>query len=162
MQEATHDELAGVVDLFEALTRGELEQALVELAYRQGEDVRDGAVAAAVEEATREYYLVPLPADLITGEVDTERALAVGPVAFPMLPPDGEDLPHILDVPMRSVDRAAASETVAERLREDAEAAIDAGDAERAATLADVTYDLEAWGSVDLTETRERLLTVAD
>lgn len=162
MQEATHDELAGVVDLFEALTRAELEQALVELAYRQAEDVREEAVTAAVEEATREYYLVPLPAELITGEVDAEEALAVGPVAFPVLPPDGEDLPHILDVPPRSVDRAAVSETVAGTLREDAEDAIEAGNAERAATLADVTYDLEAWGSVDLTETRERLLAVVD
>jgi hypothetical protein len=162
MEEATHDELAGVVDLFEALTREELAQALVELAYRQGEDVREDAVAAAVEEATRDYYLVPLPAELVVGDVDAETALAVGPVAFPMLPPDGEDLPHILDVPARSVDRDAAAETVAERLRADAEAAIDADDAERAAQLADVTYDLEAWGSVDLRETRERLLELAD
>ena len=162
MEEATHDELAGVVDLFEALTREELEQALVELAYRQGEDVREDAVAAAVEEATRDYYLVPLPAELVVGDVDAETALAVGPVAFPMLPPDGEDLPHILDVPARSVDRDAAAETVAERLRADAEDAIDADDAERAAQLADVTYDLEAWGSVDLRETRERLLELAD
>lgn len=162
MQEATHDELAGVVDIFEALTREELEQALVELAYRRGEDVRDEVVAAAVEEATREYYLVPLPADLITGDVDAAEALAVGPVAFPMLPPDGEDLPHILDVPARSVDREAAGEAVADRLRADAESAINVGDEDRAATLADVTYDLEAWGSVDLTETRETLLAVVD
>lgn len=162
MHEATHDELAGVVDIFDALTRDELEQALVELAYRRGEDVRDDVVAAAVAEATREYYLVPLPAELISGEVAADEALIVGPVAFPMLPPDGEDLPHILDVPPRSVDQDAAAETVADRLREDAEAAIDAGDEERAATLADVTYDLEAWGSVDLAETRERLLAVED
>lgn len=162
MQEATHDELAGVVDLFGALTREELEQALVELAYRQGDDVREDAVAAAIAEATREYYLVALPADLVDGKVEADEALAAGPVAFPMLPADGEDLPHILDVPPRSVDRSAVAATVADRLRADAAAAIDAGDAERAAQLADVTYDVEAWGAVDLTEMRERLVELAD
>ena len=162
MQEATHDELAGVVDLFEALTRAELEQALVELAYRQGQDVREDAVAAAVEEAVREYYLVELPADGVTGEVDDEAVLIVGPVAFPMLPPDGEDLPHILDVPTRAVDREAAAETVVDQLRQDAATAVDEGDEERAAHLADVTYDLEAWGPVDLAETRDRLVAVTE
>lgn len=162
MQEATHDELAGVVDLFEALTRAELEQALVELAYRQGQDVREAAVAAAVEEAVREYYLVELPADGVTGQVDADEALIVGPVAFPMLPPDGEDLPHILDVPTRSVDREAAAETVVEQLRRDAATAVNEGDEARAAHLADVTYDLEAWGPVDLRETRERLVSLTE
>ena len=162
MQEATHDELAGVVDLFEALTREELEQALVELAYRQGRDVREDAVAAAVEEAIEEYYLVSLPADTVTGDVESETVLIVGPVAFPMLPPDGEDLPHILDVPTRSVDREAAAETVATALREDAALAVDAGDEERAAHLADVTYDLEAWGPVEFERIRERLLAATE
>jgi len=162
MQEATHDELAGVVDLFEALTRAELEQALVELAFRQGSAVREEAVAAAVEEAVREYYLVPLPANAVTGAVDSGKVLIVGPVAFPMLPPDGEDLPHILEVPTRAVNREAAAWTVAARLREDAAAAIEADDTERASHLADVTYDLEAWGPVDLEELRAELLAVAD
>ncbi len=162
MQEATHDELAGVVDLFAALTREELEQALVELAYRQGDDVREEAVAAAIAEATREYYLVELPAAAVTGKVDSAEALVVGPVAFPTLPPDGEDLPHILDVPTRSVDRAAAVETVVDQLRRDGATAVDEGDAERAAHLADVTYDLEAWGPVDLSETRDRLVSVTE
>jgi hypothetical protein len=79
-----------------------------------------------------------------------------------MLPQDGEDLPHILDVPTRSVDREAAADIVATRLREDAKAAIDAGDEERAGHLADVTYDLEAWGAVELDELRSRLLDAAD
>lgn len=164
MEEATHDELAGIVDLFDALTRAELEQALVELAYRRGADVREDVVAEAVAEAVREYYLVALPADAIEGDVGTgaEEVLVVGPVAFPMLPAEGEDLPHILNVPERSVDRAAAAEHVAERLREEAEQAVDDGDAERAATLVDVTYDAEAWGSVDLGATRDRLLALVD
>ncbi|MEF8801443.1 MAG: hypothetical protein V5A38_04735 [Halolamina sp.] len=162
MQETTHDELAGIVDLFEALTSAELEQALVELAFRQGRDVREDAASAAVEEAVREYYLVSLPADAVTGEMDAETVLIVGPVAFPMLPPDGEDLPHILDVPTRSVDREAAAETAVDQLRQDAATAVDNGDTERAAHLADVTYDLEAWGPVDLAATRERLVAVTE
>jgi hypothetical protein len=167
MEEATHDELAGVVDLFGALTRAELQQALVELAYRQGSDVREETVSAAVAEAVQEYYLVALPAEAVDGEVDADdgdvdEVLVVGPVAFPMLPAEGEDLPHILDVPERSVDRAAAAEHVAERLRRDAATAVDDGDDERIATLADATYDVETWGPVDLSETRERLLDLAE
>lgn len=162
MDEATHDELAGIVDLFDALTREELEQALVELAYRRGSDVREDIVSEAVAEAIREYYLVTLPAAAVEGETDAAELLVVGPVAFPMLPAEGEDLPHILDVPERAVDRSAAAEHVAERLREETATAVDDADEERAATLVDVTYDAEAWGSVDLTETRERLLTLVD
>ncbi|WP_053948951.1 DUF7109 family protein [Halolamina sediminis] len=162
MEEATHDELAGIVDLFDALTREELEQALVEVAYRRGADVREDAVSAAVAEAIREYYLVELPADAVEGEIDGDEALIVGPVAFPMLPDEGEDLPHILDVPERSVDRATAAEHAAERLRGEAATAVDEGDEERVATLADVTYDVEAWGPVELRETRERLLALGE
>lgn len=181
MEEATHDELAGIVDLFEALTRDELRQALVELAYRRGADVREEIAAEAVAEAVREYYLVALPASAVDGDVDVdeslrdslasqnaersgdaEEALVVGPVAFPMLPGEGEDLPHILDIPDRAVDHAAAAEHVAGRLREEAETAVEAGNEDRASTLVDVTYDAEAWGSVDLGATRERLLEIVD
>ena len=52
-----------------------------------------------------------VPAPLFTG------ILIVGPVAFPMLPPDGEDLPHILDVPDREPDRADLVEAAERRLR---------------------------------------------
>ena len=162
MEEATHDELAGIVDLFDALTREELEQALVELAYRGGDDVREDAVTAAIEEAVREYYLVELPADAVGGAVESDAALIVGPVAFPTLPTEGEDLPHILDVPERSVDREVAAEHAAERLRREAATAVNDGDDERVAILADATYDVEAWGAVDLSATRERLFDLAD
>lgn len=161
MEEATHDELAGIVDLFDALTQDELERALVELAYRRGSEPQEEVVAAAIDEAFRDYYLAAAPASVVDGEVDDAVAFVAGPVAFPTLPADGEDLPHILDVPDRRVDREALATTVAARLREDAETAIEAEDADRAAQLADVTYDLEAWGDVDLDETRERLLTVS-
>jgi len=49
---ATGDELAGVVDLFGALTREELSQALTELAFKQGAAVDDAAVTDAIETAT--------------------------------------------------------------------------------------------------------------
>lgn len=162
MEEATHDELAGIVDIFDALTRAELEQALTELAYRRGEEVRDEAVTAAVDEAQREYYLVTVPAAAVDGAVpeDADELLVVGPVAFPMLPADSEDLPHILDVGDRTVDRDAVAAGVAARLRADAATAVENEDAERAAHLVDVTYDLEAWGDVDLADTRDRLATV--
>ena len=160
MEEATQDELAGVVDIFDALTQAELEQALVELAYRRGNEPHDEAVTAAVDAAFRDYYLATAPADLIEGEVDDAVAYVVGPAAFPTLPADVEDLPHILDVPDRRVDRERLVETVAARVREDAATAIEAGDADRAGHLVDVTYDLEAWGEVDLAALRERLLTV--
>ena len=162
MEEATHDELAGIVDLFDALTREELSQALVELAYRRGDDVREEAVADAVDKAVAEYYLLELPAEAVDGEIEADAALAVGPVAFPTLPEEGEDLPHILDVPERSVDRAAAAEHAAERLRREAATAVDGGDEARVALLADVTYDVEAWGAVELRETRQRLHELVD
>jgi hypothetical protein len=85
-------------------------------------------------------------------------ALAVGPAAFPSLPADAEDLPHILDVPDRNVDRSALSAAVLERLSADAVAAIGEGDNERLADLADVTYDIEAWAPVDAGEIRERIV----
>ena len=160
MEEATHDELAGIVDMFDALTQAELERALVELAYRRGREVRDEVVEAAVDEAFRDYYLAAAPARLVDGEVDDAVAFVAGPVSFPTMPEDGEDLPHILDVPNRRVDRERLTSTVAARLREDAETAIENGDPDRAAHLVDVTYDLEAWGEVDLAETRDRLLEV--
>jgi len=145
----TRDELAGVVELFGALTGAELEQALFELAFKQGKEVDEDAFAAEIEGAIEEYYLV---------ETDDEEPLLIaGPVAFPSLPENATDLPHILDVEDRQVDRAAAAETVADRLLADAQAAADAEDAERAATLVDVSYDLEAWAPVAVDDVRETL-----
>ncbi|OYR60071.1 hypothetical protein DJ71_24835, partial [Halorubrum sp. E3] len=89
-------------------------------------------------------------------------ALAVGPAAFPSLPADAEDLPHILDVPDREVDRETLSGAVLERLSADAVAAIGAGDAERLELLADVTYDIEAWAPVDAGDIRERIVDELD
>jgi len=146
---ATGDELAGVVDLFGALTRDELEDALGELAFKRGAGVDDDAVDAAVDAAIDDYYLVAVG--------DTEPLLSAGPAAFPVLPDGAEDLPHILDVPDRDVDRSAMVEAVERRLRADAARAVDEDDDDRIERLLDVSYDLETWGSVDVSDVRSRL-----
>lgn len=164
------DDLAGVVDLFGAVTRSELSRALDELAYKAGSETDAGALADAVDDALREYYLVayePPETDGTTGdepegtgkrdgEVPADL-LTVGPVAFPSLPPNAEDLPHILDVPDRTVDRERVAAQVESRLRADAARAVDRGDDARVEHLLDVTYDLEAWATVDVETVRERL-----
>jgi hypothetical protein len=146
----TGDELAGVVDLFGALTRGELDDALGELAFKRGEEVDEAAAEAAVDDAIAGYYLVAVDRDGTT-------LLAPGPVAFPTLPDGAEDLPHILDVPTRTVDRDALAEAAERQLRADAARAVDADDDERIERLLDVSYDLETWGSTDVSGVRSRL-----
>jgi hypothetical protein len=146
----TGDELAGVVDLFGALTREELERALDELAFKRGEATDTDAVGDAVDAAIADYYLAPVDREGTT-------LLAPGPVAFPTLPEGAEDLPHILDIPDREVDRPALVETAERRLRADAARAVDDGDADRIERLVDVSYDLETWGSTDGSDVRSRL-----
>ncbi|MFC6988071.1 hypothetical protein ACFQJD_03815 [Haloplanus sp. GCM10025708] len=145
-----NDELAGVVDLFGALTRAELERALAELAFKAGEDVDERAVDDAVASAVESYHLVAV-------DRGDETLLAPGPVAFPTLPADAEDLPHILDVEPREIDRASVATDVETRLRADAARAVDDGDHDRIERLLDVTYDLETWAPVDVSEVRTRL-----
>ncbi|WP_193308586.1 hypothetical protein [Halorubrum halophilum] len=175
---AARDDLAGVVDLFEWLTREELSRALSELAFKQRAEIDEAAIAAAIDLAVAEYALVPAPpaslsesaggADATepvdpTDDADADGvALAVGPAAFPSLPADAEDLPHILDVPDRDVDRELLAEAVVERLSADAVAAIGANDAARLEVLADVTYDIEAWAPVDAGDVRERIVAELD
>ena len=151
----TKDELAGVVDLFGGLTREELAQALVELAFKQGKEVEREAFAAEIEAAVEDYHLVE--ADWDGGDHDAETLLVSGPAAFPTVPENGEDLPHILDVPDRELDREGLGESVAERLHEEARTIAAAGEVERAQELLDVSYDLEAWAPVEADEVRETL-----
>jgi hypothetical protein len=167
------DELAGVVDLFGALTRREVREALVELAYRQRGDVDEAAVRAAVDDAVdravERYHLVAYAPDDATdasdhGEDDADTVgeeadtlLTVGPVSFPTLPAEADDLPHILGYPTRPVPREALVTAVEGRLRGDAARAVAAGDDDRVRELLDVTYDFEAWATVDVSEVRVRL-----
>ncbi len=154
----TPDELAGVVDLFGALTRAELRRGLAELAFKRGEEYDPGRFADAVEGALQSYHLVAVRAgDAGVAGVADDRVVVVGPVAFPALPGRASDLPHILDVPDRDPDHEAAAAAAATRFRQDAATAIDGGDGERVRTLLDVSYELEAWGGLDLSTTRERM-----
>jgi len=168
---AARDDLAGVVDLFGWLTRAELSNALSELAFKRRAEVDEDAIDAAIDLAVAEYALVPAPAEALSGDVGEANGdettagstpLAVGPAAFPTLPEGAADLPHILDVPDRGVDRELLANAVLERLREEAVAAIGDGDADRLETLADVTYDVEAWAPVDVDPVRTRILAEVD
>jgi hypothetical protein len=179
----THDELAGVVDLFGALTSAELSRACAELAFKRGEEAVDATDAVA--EAVAAYRLVAFERAGDWGEAGTEAGdgiddhdtgerggayapvapdelgggtlLAAGPAAFTTLAAGAADLPHILAVEPREPDRAALGEVVEERLRAEAARALAAGEAERVAQLLDASYEVEAWAPVDLGDVRERL-----
>lgn len=151
--ELTHDELAGVVDLFGALTRSELVQAGEELAFKHGAtfdgDNIDAALAA--------YCLVAFEPGESGVEAVDETLLAAGPTAFPVLPERAEDLPHILDIEARTVDHAMLGDVIEQRFRSDAARAVAEEDQERIERLLDVSYDIEAWVSVELDGVRGRL-----
>ena len=149
----TPDELAGVVDLFGALTRAELGRACSELAFKRGERVDADVFAADIKDAVTSYHLIVV-ADHGT---DADDLLVAGPTAFATLPEGAGDLPHILDVPARDVDQDDVAAAVEARFREDAARALGAGDEERVAELLDVSYDLDAWGPISLDGVRERL-----
>lgn len=141
------DDVAGVVDLFGALTREELDRALEELAYKQGAEPPD---AALVEHAIDRYALVDHERE------DGEELLVPGPSAFPSLPKGAADLPHILDVPKRAIDREAVGRAAEGRFRADVARALGDEDEELVTRLLDVSYDLDAWG-LDMADLRERL-----
>lgn len=151
--ELTADELAGVVDVFGALTRSELAGALSELAFKRAEELADPD--GAIDDAVASYHLVGF--EHVDGE-SSERLLVPGPTAFPEIPESGEDLPHIMDVPDRDVDRAQLTATVAERFREECVVAVRSDNEEFVDRLLDVSYELEVWGSVDVSGARERLV----
>lgn len=150
------DDLAGIVDLFGALTRAELGEALVELAFKRGEAAEPADFSGAIDAGVRSYHLVPVDPSVHDDAPEAEL-LVVGPVAFPTLPEGATDLPHIMDVPARAVDREVAATAAEERFRTDAASAVNADDPERIASLLDVSYELEAWGPVDLAAARDRL-----
>jgi hypothetical protein len=144
------DELAGVVELFGGLTRDELRQALSEVAYRMGEEFDGAGVDTSIDEALNQFYLVRFESE--------ERTLLVdGPRAFPELPPQGEDLPHIMDVEPRTVDRDELGRRVNDQLATEVTLALAGADEDRMRTLVDVSYDAEAWAPVDCSGVRARL-----
>jgi len=126
-------------------------QACGELAFKRGEDVDSEVFESAVEGALSTYHLVSV-AD--HGSEVAAPLVVVGPAAFPEIPAGAEDLPHILDVPERDPSTEAVAAAAEQRFREDAAEAVRAGDDERIAALLDVSYDLEAWGPVELGSAR--------
>lgn len=165
--DVTADELAGVVDLFGGLTRTELERACSEVAYRaDGESVEADTLEAAVEGALSEFALVRHErASATAGDGDAtpaEPLLVAGPTAFPSLPDHAEDLPHILDVEPRSIDRETLGEDARERFGRAVDDALEDGTDERIRHLLDVSYDLESWAPVDCTSERTRLDAALD
>lgn len=166
------DDLAGVVDLFGGLTRAELRRALSELAFRQGAGPPEDGV---VDEAIANYAIVEYgrtpdegagPDDDAStvegagpdeGEGKEELLLVPGPASFPRLPEGAADLPHIMEVEQRTIDRESLGRAVERRFRGEVARAVDAENGERIERLQDVSYDLEAWGPVDLDRLRERL-----
>ncbi|KAB1197018.1 MULTISPECIES: hypothetical protein [Haloferax] len=171
MTESVYDDLAGIVDLFGALTREELEDALDELAFKQGRETDTDALSDTISDAIDAYYLVAYETDEESddgsdadAEVDADadagtngELLTVGPMAFPTLPPRAEDLPHILDYPEREVPRDELAEQVEARLRAAAASAVQSDDTDEIERLLDVTYDLEAWADTDVASIRDRL-----
>lgn len=143
------DEIAGVVGLFGALTREELESALAELSFRRGDGYTDEELAQSIENALATYGLVAVETD--------PAVLVAGPATFPELPASADDLPHMLDVDRAAPDRELAAGAAERQLREDVAIAVEAGDDEELQQLLDVTYELESWGPVDLAELRERI-----
>lgn len=161
------DELAGVCDLFGALTREELTVAVEELAFRRGVDFEREAHDAAVESAREAYVLVVLGESVADALADAGAdvdppLVAPGPRAFPVVPDGGTDLPHILDVPRRDVPDAAVERAVRARLAAEVAALDDDADDERAARLLDVTYDAELLTGGDFSRTRAMLDGGAD
>ena len=146
--EPTADELAGVVDVFGALTRAELVKALSELAFKRGTEIADAE--GHIDDGVASYHLAR-----VEGEGGT--LLTPGPTAFPELPEGAADLPHIMDVPERSIDRERLAAAVEDRFHEEATVAINTDNEAFLQRLLDVSYDLEAWSQIDVAGTRDRL-----
>lgn len=144
--EFTGDDIAGVVEMFGGLTEADLANALVELAFKQGEDRDPADFESDIEDALAAYELVEL-----------DDLLVAGPAAFPTLPEEAADLTHILDADEQEIDREEAGTAAAEKLHREAVAAIDDGDRAEMQRLIDLSYDIETWAPVDLSETRVRL-----
>ncbi|SEH11857.1 hypothetical protein SAMN04487967_0548 [Natronorubrum sediminis] len=152
---ATADELAGVVDLFGALTRPELERALSEAAYRaDGRSLDESALETAIDDAIESFALVRH--EQRGNEAET-TLLVAGPTAFPSVPAHAEDVPHILDVDRRRLDRDALGETAREQFLETVETATENPDDADLEELIDISYDVEAWAPVDLANERDQL-----
>ncbi|AHF98751.1 hypothetical protein HALLA_07665 [Halostagnicola larsenii XH-48] len=161
--DATADELAGVVDLFGGLSRDELERALSEAAFRaDGSSIDEHALSEAIDDGLESFTLLECPAERVTTDetaLDPETTFLVsGPAAFPTVPEYAEDVPHILDIDRRRFDRGVLGRAARERFTDAVEAALDGEtDDDRLRDLLEVSYDIETWGPVELSDERAHI-----
>jgi len=154
--DATADELAGVVDLFGGLTHAELERALAEAAFRaDGQTVDEAALDAAIDRAIDDFALVRY--EHARADEEPLSLLVAGPTAFPTVPEHADDVPHILDIEPRSLDRETLGTQTQRRFADAVDRALEADDDSQLTHLLDVSYDLEAWAPIDVTADRQRL-----
>ena len=148
--ELSLDEIAGIVDIFGGLTNGELNTAMEEIAFRRDDSpVSQSWLDQKIEQATEEGILV-------RQESHDPPLLCVGPVAFPVEPDGAEDLPYILDIPERTVDR----ESLANELLQNMEADIsDTMSSNQRTAYIELSYDIETWSGVDTSQLRDALDT---
>tara|TARA_A100001037_G_scaffold305549_1_gene346142 strand:- start:1937 stop:2416 length:480 start_codon:yes stop_codon:yes gene_type:complete len=149
----TLDELVGAVDLFGGLSREELVGGFQDIGARMGDDVDIKVLNLRIDEAIEKYYLV---------EVADRGLLVAGPSALPELPEGGEDLPHLILVGEREINREELEKGVAERLGKEVEIAIFEKDRNQIESLLDVCYDLEMWAEVDVDGIRKKLERIID
>jgi len=149
----TLDELVGAVDLFGGLSREELVGGFQDIGARMGDDVDIKVLNLRIDEAIEKYYLV---------EVADQGLLVAGPSALPELPEGGEDLPHLILVGEREINREELEKGVAERLGKEVEIAIFEKDRNQIESLLDVCYDLEMWAEVDVDGIRKKLERIID
>ena len=149
----TLDELVGAVDLFGGLSREELVGGFQDIGARMGDDVDIKVLNLRIDEAIEKYYLV---------EVADQGLLVAGPSALPELPEGGEDLPHLILVGEREINREELEKGVAERLGKEVEIAIFEKDRNQIESLLDVCYDLEMWAGVDIDGIRKKLERIID
>ena len=149
----TLDELVGAVDLFGGLSREELVGGFQDIGARMGDDVDIKVLNLRIDEAIEKYYLV---------EVADRGLLVAGPSALPELPEGGEDLPHLILVGEREINREELEKGVAERLGKEVEIAIFEKDRNQIESLLDVCYDLEMWAGVGVDGIRKKLERIID
>ena len=100
----TLDEIVGAVDLFGGLSREELVGGFQHIGARMGDDVDIKVLNLRIDEAIEKYYLV---------EVADQGLLVAGPSALPELPEGGDDLPHLILVGEREINREELEKGVA-------------------------------------------------
>lgn len=144
----TLDELAGAVDLFGGLTREELIQGCEDICARSGEVIDFEFINDKIENAIKKYYLV---------ELKERGLLVIGPVALPKLPEGGEDLPHLIQVENRLINKKEIEKIVFERMEEEIKVNSFEEDLESLERLLDICYDIEIWSSGGIEEARKAL-----